>query len=154
MPVSTDLPSALTRIRGEVVRHLDDAVVVVSAARGKTEGGKMVSEDMLVALLGKDPSALHPPGATSFGPLRGVPWVVRAQSAPADDARMAWILYASRVPSNSPPLSMWEASVAARLASVAGAVEAMDRHRSVAKAYRAALMRRPATTILALLPAD
>jgi hypothetical protein len=155
MPVSTDLPSALMRIRGEVVRHLDDAAVVVSAARGKTEGGKTVSEDMLAALLEMDPTTLPPSGPTSFGPLHGVPWVVRAQSVPADvDARMAWILYASRVPSNSPPLSMWEASVAARVASAAGAVEAMDRHSSVAKAHRAALMRRPATTILALLSAD
>jgi hypothetical protein len=149
LPMSMDLPSALTRIRSEVVRHLDDAAVVVSAARGKTEAGKVVSEDLLAALLTMDPTAAHP------GLPSGVPWVVRAQSAPADaDARVAWILYASRLPPNSAPSSMWEASVAARVAAVSGAVEAMDRHRSVAKAYRAALMRRPATTILALLPAD
>lgn len=154
MPVTADLPSTLTRIRGEVVRHLDDAGVLVSAARGKTERGTVVSEGVFVALLGVDP-APSPSGPGSMGHLRGIPWVVRAQAAPSDpDARMDWILYASRAPSNSPLLSMWEASVAARVASVAGAVEAMDHHRSVAKAYRAALMRRPSTTLLALLAAD
>lgn len=148
IPSFVDGPSALSRIQSVVVRHVDDAAVVVAVAKDKTLAGKTIADELASALFGEMPTNT----SAAVGSLQHLPWMVGTNRiAPQPSDRMSWVQASSRTPVDSPMLAMWQAAVAHRIATLSGVVDGMDQSKRALEAYRSAMMNRSTTIILALL---